>query len=118
MKFVFEVFIECLDYKELSHSQTQSVITFIFKKIETKKSYYRPISSSNIDCEILASRLQNVIGKIISPDQAAYKKSRFCGQNIRLVSDVFAFTKEKTSSMEYFRTLAIIQFRCRLHQVD
>ena len=95
-----EVFNECFDNDELSHSQKQSVITLFFKKGNKEElKNYRPISLSNIDYKIigftLANRLQNVIGKIISPDQTAYIKNRFIGQNIRLVSDVIEFSNEK-----------------------
>ena len=95
-----EVFNECFDNDELSHSQKQSVITLIFKKGNKEElKNYRPISLSNIDYKIiaftLANRLQNVIGKIISPDQTSNIKNRFIGQNIRLVSDVIEFSNEK-----------------------
>ena len=99
-KYLEEVFNECFDNDELSHFQKQSVITLIFKKGNKEElKNYRPISLSNIDFKILeftlANRLQNVIGKIISPDQTAYIQNRFIGQNIRLVSDVIEFSNEK-----------------------
>ena len=99
-KYLVEVFNECFDNDELSHSQKQSVIRLIFKKGNKEElKNYRPISLSNIEYKIiaftLANRLQKVIGKIISPDQTAYIKNRFIGQNIRLVSDVIEFSNEK-----------------------
>ena len=50
-----------------------------------------------------------MIGKIISPDQTAYIKNRFIGQNIRLVSDVIKFSNEKNLdevllSLDYEKT--------------
>ena len=68
---------------------------------------YRPISLSNADYKtlafVLANRLQKVISKLISPDQVAYIKNRFIGQNIRLLLDVMEYTKtNKTSGVLLF----------------
>ena len=94
-KYLVEVFNECFDNDELSHSQKQSVITLIFKKRNKEElKNYRPIDYKII-AFTLANRLQNVIGKIISPDQTAYSNNLFIGQNIRLVSDVIEFSNEK-----------------------
>ena len=94
-KYLVGVFNECFDNDEVSHSQKQSVIRLIFKKRNKEElKNYRPINFKII-AFTLANRLQNVIGKIISPDQTAYINNLFIGQNIRLVSDVIEFSNEK-----------------------
>ena len=47
---------------------------------------------SNTDYKILtftlSNRLQNVIAKLIAPEQVAYIRERYIGQNIRLLLDI------------------------------
>ena len=40
---------------------------------------------------ILSARLQGVIESIVSPDQTAYIKNRYMGNNIRLVEDILEY---------------------------
>ena len=93
-------FNEAFTSGELSETHKQIIISLIFKKIDRKLfKNYRPISLSNVDYKILAfvlaNRLQKVIGKLISPEQVAYIKERYIGQNIRLLLDVLDYTKTK-----------------------
>ena len=57
---------------------------------------WRPLSLLNTDYKIitklLAKRLQNVIGKLISTDQNGYIRRRFIGDNIRTISDIIEYT--------------------------
>ena len=45
--------------------------------------------------KVLANRLQKVISRIISPDQAGYLKGRYIGDNIRAMLDILEVTKLK-----------------------
>jgi len=92
-KLIVEVFNESHRIGILPDSQRTSVFSLIFKKGNIEDiSNYRPISLTNVDYRImafvLASRLQNVIGEIVSYDQNAYIKQRYMGYNIRLVEDI------------------------------
>ncbi len=74
---LIDSFNEAYDCGELSETHKQIIISLIFKKNDQKLfKNYRPISLSNVDYKILAfalaKRFQKVIGKIISPEQAAY----------------------------------------------
>ena len=71
-------------------------MTLIFKQGDREDiSNYRPISLTNVDYRILAfilsARLQGVIESIVSPDQTAYIKNRYMGNNIRLVEDILEY---------------------------
>ena len=99
-QFLVTVFNQCFEMETLPESQRLSVMSLIHKKDETDKiENYRPISLTNVDYRILAfilaNRLQNVIGKIIDPDQTAYIKGRYIGHNIRLINDVVDYYDEK-----------------------
>jgi hypothetical protein len=58
---------------------------------------WRPISLLNTDYKIitkvLANKLKKVLPSVINPDQVAYLKKRFIGQNIRTILDVMGYTK-------------------------
>ena len=98
-KLLVKVYNEALETGMLSCSQRQSVLTLIFKKGDREKlTNYRPISITTTDYKILAhtlaNRLHNILGSIISTDQAGYVKKRFIGNNIRLVQDVIENAKK------------------------
>ena len=101
--FLVKVYNECFDDEVLSSSQRSSILSLIHKKGDTVKlSNYRPISITNTDYKIiafvLAARIQLVLDKIISTDQAGYVKKRFIGQNIRLIQDVLEHAKNNRRS--------------------
>ena len=84
---------------ELAYSHQKSIVTLIFKKGDrTKLKNYRPISLSNVDYKILAfilaNRLHLVLDKLISPEQTAYVKDRFIGENIRQIEDLIDYTNK------------------------
>ena len=95
---IIESFNEAFTSGQLSETHKQIIISLIFKKDDRRYfKNYRPISLSNVDYKILAfvlaNRLQKVITKIISPEQVAYIKERYIGQNIRLLLDILEYTK-------------------------
>ena len=68
----------------------------MFKKGErTDLKNYRPLSLSNVDYRILAftlsKRVHKILDKIISPEQTAYVKNRFIGENIRQMHDIIDY---------------------------
>ncbi len=92
-KVLVEVFNESYENEILPDSQRSAVFSLIFKKEDTTDiANYRPISLTNVDYRImafvLAERLQLVIDSIVNPDQTAYIRNRYMGNNIRLVEDV------------------------------
>ena len=54
------------------------------------------ISILNTDYKILAkalsNKLQKVISKLVNEDQVGYIKSRYIGQNIRIIEDILTYT--------------------------
>jgi len=91
-----DVLNDCYENGVLTDTQRCSVLSLIFKKGDTEEiRNYRPISLTNLDYRILSfvlsSRLQNVIGSIVSHDQNAYIKNRYMGYNIRLVNDIIDY---------------------------
>ena len=95
-----DMFNECYKTGMLPDSLRNSVFTLIFKKGDAKKlNNYRPISLTTIDYRILAfvlaSRLQRVIGDLVSHDQTAYIKNRYMGHNIRLIEDTVEYFDRK-----------------------
>ena len=85
---------------ELCASHRETVLTIIFKKGDRLLlKNYRPISLSNVDYKILAfvlaNKLHKILDKIISPEQTAYVKKRFIGENIRMIEDVIEYTRKK-----------------------
>ena len=90
------VFNESYENEILPSSQRSAVMTLIFKQGDREDiSNYQPISLTNVDYRILAfilsARLQGVIESIVSPDQTAYIKNRYMGNNIRLVEDILEY---------------------------
>ena len=83
---------------QLSVTQKRGVIKLISKK--DVESYYvknwRPITLLNCDYKIaakaIASRLKNVIPKIINNDQTGFIKGIFIGENIGLIDEVINHT--------------------------
>ena len=75
------------------------IITLIEKKGKDKCyiQNWRPISLLNVDAKliskVLTMRLENVIDKVIRPDQTAYIPGRFIGESIRLISDILEYTE-------------------------
>ena len=68
----------------------------MFKKGDrTELKNYRPISLSNVDYKILAfalsNRLHKILDTIISPEQTAYVRKRFIGENIRQLQDIIEY---------------------------
>ncbi len=93
-----EAMNESYQREELSPSQRQAVITLIDKGSDrTLLKNWRPISLLNIDYKIaskvLASRLKEVLPKIIHENQAGYVKGRSILDNIRTISDIMHYTK-------------------------
>ena len=82
---------------EVSIDQKRGLISLIPKKdkdrILLKK--WQPIALLNIDYKILAktpaTRLKNIINKIVDTDQKGYIKGRYMGENIQTVTDVIYY---------------------------
>ena len=74
---------------KLSISQRRGIITLIPKpnKDTTVLDNLRPT-------KVIAKRLENVLPKIINPDQTGYIKNRYTGENVRLISDIMKYTEE------------------------
>jgi len=86
---------------EMSYSQRLGVITLIPKKDKDRSflKNWRPISLLTTDYKLttkmLASRLSVVLPTIINNDQTAYIKGRYIGENIRTITDIITFCKQK-----------------------
>ena len=95
---VHDSFLYALQAGKLSTDQRRGIITLIPKKAKDIRLLmnWRPISLLNTDykilAKVLASRLQQALKEIISPDQTSYIKGRSIGENIRLISDVIEHT--------------------------
>ena len=93
-KVLVEVFNEAVDMGVLSTSQKQGVITLIEKENKNPLyiKNYRPITLLNVDYKILAkvmaTRIKDVLNKIIHLDQVGYMKNRYIGEAIRLIDDM------------------------------
>ena len=89
---------ECFEYKQLSSSQKQAVITLNEKKGKdrTLLENWRPISLLNVDTKIMskviASRLKNVLPNIIHYNQTGFIKDRYIGETVRSIFDIMEFT--------------------------
>ena len=90
-----------LDNKQLSIDQKRGILTLIPKKDKDLRHLknWRPLSLLNTDYKILtkalASRLQDVIPEIVSPNQTGYIKGRYIGENIRTIYDIIEYTSLK-----------------------
>ena len=100
---LIDSFNESFDLGHLSYSQNISILSLIFKKGDPDNiKNYRPISLTNVDYRILAfvlaQRLQNVIGTIVSCNQTGYIKGRFIGTNVRAILDICEYIEDTNSS--------------------
>jgi hypothetical protein len=84
----------------LGPSHRKGIITLIHKgKNQSREllSNWRPITLTNVDYKIatkaLAIRVQQIIYKIVDPDQTGYIKGRYIGGNARLIEDVLRYTE-------------------------
>ena len=86
---------------EVSIDQKRGLITLIPKKDKDRifLKNWRPIALLNTDYKImaksLANRIKSVIDTIINSDQTGYLKGRYIGENIRTVSDLIFYLKQK-----------------------
>jgi hypothetical protein len=96
---VFQSILQADKNKHLSIDQKRGVINLIPKKNKDPRSLknWRPISLLNTDykiiTKILANRIKSALPSVINPDQVAYLKKRFIGQNIRTILDIMGYTK-------------------------
>ena len=78
----------------MSISQRRGIISLIPKKAKDKTilENLRPISLLNVDYKILtkviANRIEKTLPTLINPDQTGYVKSRYIGENVRLINDI------------------------------
>ena len=85
---------------ELSTSQRQAVIKLLEKKGRDKRllKNWRPISQLNVDMKLLtktlATKIKEVLPKLVNSDQTAYVANRFIGESARLISDILEITKQ------------------------
>ena len=88
---------QAFEVGELSISQRRGVITLIPKEDSDLLDLqnWRPITLLNIDYKIapktLAKRTENVLPKLVHPDQTGFMKGRYIGENIRLICDVMEY---------------------------
>jgi hypothetical protein len=98
---VYESIRNAEEKGEMSIDQKRGVINLIPKKDKDLRylKNWRPISLLNTDYKILtktlASRLKQILPSVIHPDQVAYLKERYIGQNIRTIIDIMHYTKEE-----------------------
>ena len=84
-------------YRKLSTSQRQAVITLMEKKGRDKRliKNWRPISLINVDTKIasksLAIRIKEFLPQLVDCDQMAYVKGRNIGESIRLGDDLLEY---------------------------
>ena len=92
--FVHRSLVFGLKNGELSITQREGLITLVPKPSKPRNliSSWRPITLLNSTYKILAgtmaNRLKKVLDSIIHPDQTAFLKNRFIGENIRTIYDV------------------------------
>ena len=96
---VLDSLIYAYENGKLSIDQRRGIINLIPKKDKDLRiiKNWRPISLLNTDYKIitklLANRIKKVLPTVIHPDQVAYLKKRFIGQNIRTIMDTLGYTK-------------------------
>ena len=93
---VHEVFLE----GDLSSSQKKGLITLLYKKGEREDiANWRPITLLNLDYKIiaksLASRLKEILPKIIHPSQKGSIAERRIDHGIRLIQDVITYHEQE-----------------------
>ena len=99
--FMVDSFNEAYDYKEMSPSQKQAIITLIEKKGKDRNylENWRPISLTNVDAKIaskvIAARIIPVLPTIINSTQTGYVKGRFIGEAARSIIDIMDYTKKQ-----------------------
>ena len=99
--FVHRSLISGLNNGELSITQREGLITLVPKPLKPRNliSSWRPITLLNSTYKILsatiANRLKKVLDSVIHPDQTAFLKNRFIGENTRLIYDVLWETYAK-----------------------
>ena len=92
--FLLRAFNDSICKDKLISSHREGIITLIPKP--GKPSYvvksWRPISLLNVDFKIISSviaeRLKSIMNVLIAPQQSAYLKGRYIGENSRLVYDI------------------------------
>ena len=102
--YVYNSFMYAFDTGKLSVEQRRAILTLLpkgEKDIRYLKNW-RPLSLLNTDYKILtktlATRLQKVIPKLVSPDQTGCVKGRYIGENIRILFDVLEYTSKQNIS--------------------
>lgn len=99
--------LETLNYGyihgELTVSQRQAVITLLDKgKDRLLLKNWRPLSMLNVDYKIgskvIAERLKKYLHKLIHPNQVGYISGRQVASNIRAISDILFYTKQRNIS--------------------
>ena len=117
---VFNSLNNALGKGEMSIDQKRGIINLIPKKEKDLRflKNWRPISLLNTDYKILtktmATRLKVVLPSVIHPDQVAYLKNRYIGQNIRTIIDIMEYTKER----EEEGILAFFDFEKAFDSID
>lgn len=96
IKPLYNMIVETHALGSLPDSARKAVVTLIYKKgSELELGNYRPISLTNYDYKIiaftLASRMQNVLPKIVDESQTAYIINRYLGTNVRLIQDLIQY---------------------------
>ena len=82
----------------LAITQRRGLITLLPKKNKLANflKNWRPITLRNCDYKIatksIASRMRKVLPRIINNDQTSFLKSRFIGENIRLLDSIINYT--------------------------
>ena len=82
----------------MSISQRRGIISLIPKKGKDKSilENLSPISLLNVDYKILtkivANRIEKILPLLINPNQTGYVKSRYIGENVRLINDIINYT--------------------------
>ena len=97
---LYQSFMQGKRKGEMSASQRQAVIKLLEKKGRDKRLLrnWRPISLLNVDAKLLtktlATKMKEVLPKLIKSDQTAYVANRFIGESARLISDILEITKQ------------------------